>query len=1084
MSARSGWVFGIGALLVAAGCSTPPADVGEAVEGRVDQSHQALTQTVAFQRGTRGTVADTYVRAKQMTASFGSKPKMRVSAFSEGLVRFDLSSIPANAVVDSASLRLYAHGENDEDDDDCDDGDREGFPAVPIRFHRVTGPWTESSTYASFGQRFDPAVAAVLVPNGGSAYKTVNVTSLVRAWVAGTAPNYGVLLRTTSKKPTLFVSSEGAKVALRPMLTVSYTTPDDHCAPNPCVQGTCANGQAGYTCTCNPGFTGPRCDTPIDNCASAPCKNGGTCTTSGATYACACAPGFSGTNCEINVDDCAARPCQNGGVCTDGVNAFSCACPPGYTGETCGTLVDNCASNPCENGGTCTNGVGSYTCACPAGFTGVNCQINVDDCAGNPCQNGGTCADGVASYTCSCAPGYTGTNCERLIDNCASAPCQNGGTCTNRVNDYACTCAPGFSGRNCEIDIDDCATNPCQNEGVCVDGVSSFTCACPRGYMGARCELIDPNVCVGDLTVDTPFSLVIPAAATSSTATFCVATGMRVAVEVTSGGPPRTTAIVAPDGSIADTSELAQSYSLAVDPAYATGLYAFNVARTSPGVSLTTTVTLRTLPPPVSASLTVDGPSVSLALSPTDRGELTFSGVAGQRIGMHLTKPVIGSLAFDIVAPSGRRVTSVDPGTVVLTGAPFGPYRLTESGMHRIRYRRPFAGSAMTLTTNVETVPEDPIVNVPLDGGPVTLSQVSDFQTLRFALGLEAGRAVDVSIQSPVSVYQLNGIDGFHGSVYFEGVMPALDGGAVWTVRASAGTSFTIQASTPVFTPIAGLGTPATVSPTASAALSLVDGGWYEATFVPAAPRFSFFSVGALPASERMLSNSVFSGFAAAPVTVPFFAPIPGRFAFVSQNGSASVSVVKRPAPVGEQVVGATIDGGVVTTTIPVANGTVRFVLPVNEGGEAAIRVASSTGAISVNGFPAAVGYGLDFVPYQTGTSSWLVASSTAGSMITFEASTPSDVLVAPGGAEVFVPAGRAARLLARTAGWYDARVSRASTCGSTTVVRVPTINGNSLLSSVSGCVASQTLSFYVAIPGAYQIVTPVGDSTVGVTAR
>ena len=106
------------------------------------------------------------------------------------------------------------------------------------------------------------------------------------------------------------------------------------------------------------------------------CENNGECKGNIDSYSCRCQPGFIGDKCEEEVDECASIPCQNGGNCTDLVNGFNCTCVSGYIGVTCETDIDECDSNPCEHGAPCTDGKNSYSCDCRPRFSGTRCQIS------------------------------------------------------------------------------------------------------------------------------------------------------------------------------------------------------------------------------------------------------------------------------------------------------------------------------------------------------------------------------------------------------------------------------------------------------------------------------------------------------------------------------------------------------------------------------------------------------------------------------------------------------------------------------------------------------------------------------------
>ena len=117
--------------------------------------------------------------------------------------------------------------------------------------------------------------------------------------------------------------------------------------------GNCANWQISWWITidchfrqfrCNRFFNfnsqssilGQRCEHQANACVSKPCGSHGVCSaTKEGSFTCACKEGWTGPYCSVNINECANAPCKNGGKCIDREGDFLCECPPGWIGKTC-----------------------------------------------------------------------------------------------------------------------------------------------------------------------------------------------------------------------------------------------------------------------------------------------------------------------------------------------------------------------------------------------------------------------------------------------------------------------------------------------------------------------------------------------------------------------------------------------------------------------------------------------------------------------------------------------------------------------------------------------------------------------------
>ncbi|MCH7229043.1 SdrD B-like domain-containing protein, partial [Haloferula sp. A504] len=194
----------------------------------------AIPGSVAGVAGSSGSltltsVADNEIWSDKPDDNYGTLKEMWIertnSYLNRLLLRFDLSSIPAEATIDSAVMTLEQKSGARENDN----------PAIAA--HRLTQPWTELGS--SWNSR--SAGTPWTNPGGDGDYDpvatwTTNVTSddpydwtltpLVQGWVNGAYPNYGVIMRlpdqATDVEHEFYTREEGTE-SRRPKLAVSYT---------------------------------------------------------------------------------------------------------------------------------------------------------------------------------------------------------------------------------------------------------------------------------------------------------------------------------------------------------------------------------------------------------------------------------------------------------------------------------------------------------------------------------------------------------------------------------------------------------------------------------------------------------------------------------------------------------------------------------------------------------------------------------------------------------------------------------------------------------------------------------------------
>ena len=170
---------------------------------------------------------DTYLDVS--TNNFGASDRITVCGYGgnnvqRGMLRFDLSTLPAGTTVTKATLCLWAY----------DEAQRKGSTGF-YGAYRMTRDWTYNQcnwTLAKTGVSWTTIGGDFAATPDGTSPKfnhaTVwypfDVTTSVQGWLAGTSTNYGWMIKCTDEilsNQDRFYPSETAQAAYRPKLVVS-----------------------------------------------------------------------------------------------------------------------------------------------------------------------------------------------------------------------------------------------------------------------------------------------------------------------------------------------------------------------------------------------------------------------------------------------------------------------------------------------------------------------------------------------------------------------------------------------------------------------------------------------------------------------------------------------------------------------------------------------------------------------------------------------------------------------------------------------------------------------------------------------
>jgi predicted peptidase len=219
--------------------SVPRDDLGKVVHQYLIYPFAAPTlHTVSFQQGvspgsTYDGATDTYIYQYQPATNYGRDVELIVNNGGSlaSLLRFDISTIPLNAVIKEARLTLDLTNQPSNTLEVSLYALKQHWVDTQANWNQAAEgiPWAVPGVNGA-GVDYDPTPVGMLDVQGRASY-SFNVKSLVQQWLTHAVPNEGLLVvgprlgGGSGAEYYRFASSEGLDVARRPRLEIAYMLP-------------------------------------------------------------------------------------------------------------------------------------------------------------------------------------------------------------------------------------------------------------------------------------------------------------------------------------------------------------------------------------------------------------------------------------------------------------------------------------------------------------------------------------------------------------------------------------------------------------------------------------------------------------------------------------------------------------------------------------------------------------------------------------------------------------------------------------------------------------------------------------------